>query len=456
MLARNPHIEDLKAITGDYRDILLSTMDFIADRYESDKEYHWIDTKLNIHSGEDFPQWDPLGSRDIVYSWIQGRGLESLTLHSKWIKDNYSDNTALNLVQRLESIIEEVADSTEQARELNSGHLFFFMNPKGEALNMGNDGSWVKKQINPEGLWNTSDIFASRGLFAASLITGSKEARFSSVEYVKNVLNGIIQGNFVTDQQPLSEGNPVATTSGRLSQSPWMLLIGSMTLLLKHGVPEALEWGIYAIRYILDKHVNINRKWEKLKDFDFVEYISADGDLWYNNKAVLSDPGHALEFVGLTLQFCFTAKSAEQLDTQKKLEIEEITSRMFPIFRRNFINGFNRKAKGIVKLLDLVSRKPINSQMPWWSLPETMRAALGCCKIVQNKADRTFCMKAYSLCHNSLFNNYIKENSPGLLAVQTRDNKGNIVDIIPAVPDADPGYHTGLTLIDCLEMINEQ
>ncbi|MCK5201338.1 MAG: hypothetical protein KAR21_23450, partial [Spirochaetales bacterium] len=100
-----------------------------------------------------------------------------------------------------------------------------------------------------------------------------------------------------------------------------------------------------------------------------------------------------------------------------------------------------------------VSRKPVNSRMPWWSLPETMRAALGCYQIVQDKADRSFCMKAYRLCHNSLFNNYIKKDSPGLLAVQTRDKKGNIIDSIPAVPDADPGFHTGLALIDCLEMM---
>jgi len=303
--------------------------------------------------------------------------------------------------------------------------------------------------------WNTSDLFVSRGLFAASFFSENLDDRPLSLEYIKKVSDSVKQGNFITDQQALAEGNPVTDIKGRFSQSPWMLLIGSMTLLLKQVELEALEMGIYAIRHILDKHVNKPGKWNNLEDFDYVEYITEDGDLWNDHGKVLSDPGHALEFVGLSLQFCSVAKSVMEASSEILLELEEITSQMFPLFHRNFINGFNRKTEGIVKLFDLVLRKPVNSQMPWWSLPETMRAALGCYQIVENEADRSFCMEAYSLCHNSLFNNYIKEDSPGLLAVQTRDEKGSIIDSIPAVPDADPGYHTGMVLIDCLEIIKQ-
>lgn len=178
--------------------------------------------------------------------------------------------------------------------------------------------------------------------------------------------------------------------------------------------------------------------------------------MWYTDGMVLSDPGHALEFIGLAARFLSAALSAVSLETRNKQELLEITSLMLPIFRRNFSNGFNLKAEGIVKLMDLVSRQTVNSQMPWWSVPETMRAALGCYEIAHNDADRSFCMKAYSLCHNTFMNNYIVSDSPGLLAVQTRDENGAIIDSIPAVPDADPGYHTGLSLIDCLEMIDEQ
>ncbi len=63
-------------------------------------------------------------------------------------------------------------------------------------------------------------------------------------------------------------------------------------------------------------------------------------------------------------------------------------------------------------------------------------------------------MESYSLCHNAFFRNYLHENSPGRLALQSRDENGNVIDSIPAVPDADPGYHTGLALIDCISMID--
>ena len=39
------------------------------------------------------------------------------------------------------------------------------------------------------------------------------------------------------------------------------------------------------------------------------------------------------------------------------------------------------------------------------------------------------------------------------MAYQTVALDGNPVDIIPATPDADPGYHTGLSLIDMLDCV---
>ena len=39
-------------------------------------------------------------------------------------------------------------------------------------------------------------------------------------------------------------------------------------------------------------------------------------------------------------------------------------------------------------------------------------------------------------------------------AAQTLDADGRCVDRVPATPDADPGYHTGLSLIDCLQRLD--
>ncbi|MCK5201794.1 MAG: AGE family epimerase/isomerase [Spirochaetales bacterium] len=303
--------------------------------------------------------------------------------------------------------------------------------------------------------WNFSDIFVSRGLFAEYLISGKSELQLSAIEYIQNIFLGVKEGKFVTDQLSFAVGNPVGAVRGRLSHTPWMILIGSMTLLLKHNVSDALELGIYIIRYILDNHVNMNGKWPNLKEYDYVEFINSNGDLWYTDGVVLSDPGHSLEFVGLASRFLSAAKSKNLWKLKKKQELEEITFVLFSVFHRNFTNGFNYESGGIVKLKDLITHSWLNREMPWWPLPETMRAALGCYEIVQNDIDKAFCMESYSLCHNSFFGHYITDNSPGMLAIQTRNSKGNTIDSIPAVPDADPGYHTGLALIDCIELINK-
>ena len=38
------------------------------------------------------------------------------------------------------------------------------------------------------------------------------------------------------------------------------------------------------------------------------------------------------------------------------------------------------------------------------------------------------------------------------MAYQTRNEAGQVVPVIPATADADPGYHTGLSIIDVLEI----
>ncbi len=453
MLKQNPVIEDLCTVTGEYREILISSMNLIADRYGRDLDYPWIDTKFNTITGKDFLNEDPLRNRGIVYSWIQGRGLESLVIHIKWILNNYTDSKTFLLTKKLNRIVLVVAESVKTAVKLNGGHLSFFMNPLGKALFRGIDGNMEERDLTKNNLWNISDIFGSKGLFAASLISGIEIDRLSSIEYINNIVTGIINGNFITDQQPLAEKNPVTAVKGRLSHAPWMLSIGSLTLLLKNGESEALSSGIRAIQYILDNHINIAGKWENLEENDYIEYIKTNGELWVSEGCVLSDPGHALEFVGLTSRFLSTAFSLKNLENKTKQVLSEISSHLFPIFQRNFTNGFNRKAEGITKLIDLISRQAVNKLMPWWSLPETMRAALGCYEIVQREEERKFCLEAYSLCHNSLMHNYIQTESSGLFSVQNRDEDGKVIDSISAVPDADPGYHTGIALIDCLDMI---
>ena len=91
--------------------------------------------------------------------------------------------------------------------------------------------------------------------------------------------------------------------------------------------------------------------------------------------------------------------------------------------------------------------------MPWWSLPETLRAALGACRVVAADRRPRF-VEIARKCSNAFLSNFVR---PGLhlMAYQTIDSDARPIDVIPATPDADPGYHTGLSIIDYLDWLEE-
>ena len=122
------------------------------------------------------------------------------------------------------------------------------------------------------------------------------------------------------------------------------------------------------------------------------------------------------------------------------------------VFMRNFRNGFSPEVGGICKSFDLVSRKPINDEMPWWNLPETMRAAAELMVLYPNCDGRDDIIEALVACSNGFMRSFVNPDVH-LMAYQTVDRTGKPVDVIPASPDAGPGYHTGLSLIDMLDCL---
>ena len=88
--------------------------------------------------------------------------------------------------------------------------------------------------------------------------------------------------------------------------------------------------------------------------------------------------------------------------------------------------------------------------MPWWSLPETVRAAALAIKFTGD----TSLVEIIKDCSEAFFNGYVREDRHSM-AVQTRNAAGEVVPVIPATPDVDPGYHTNLSIIDALPVICE-
>ena len=119
-------------------------------------------------------------------------------------------------------------------------------------------------------------------------------------------------------------------------------------------------------------------------------------------------------------------------------------------FASHYAIGRQLPAGGIIKSCDLLSGKVLNSDMPWWSLPETIRAAALAIDFTGDESLK----EIVTVCAEDFFKGYVRPECHSM-AVQTRDAAGNVVAVIPATPDVDPGYHTNLSLIDAIPVIRK-
>ena len=406
-------------IINESQSLIRSTLEFILDR--SDKI---INTKLSVITGKDFTgDPEPYKQADVIYTWIQGRGLEALAGHAKL----YADDRDLRL--RIRKLALETMGRMEAIRSLNDNRMFFSFNLHGTP----------NGKILPES--NFSDLFYSKGLLCVSSFYQLNDVVKEAEAYFLRTIEDIGKDYFLSDQQAFDPKNPVSPVPGKLLQGPRMIALGGLASAYDHtGNTDYLLTAQTFINHIIKYHTKDNG--------DFWEAIDLDRKPWFDDGMLLSDPGHALEFVGLSLKCllrmldCGVPALAEYASSLRSFYLV--------LLKCNFANGFNHEAGGICKSFDLISRTTVNSDMPWWSLPETMRAAALTLEFCGDDRDVS---EILELCADAFFNNYVNPGA-GNLQYQTRAADGSIVDTIPAVPDVDPGYHTNLSLIDMIDSLN--
>ncbi len=450
LLPENPTLAQLQNIVPDYQAMLVEVMTALAERYERRPDYPFIDTKLDLISGDDFPDDDPVRGLDTIYGWIQGRGLEALALHLLWL---HRHPIAADLPPRLARMMSDLLMQLRRMRARNAGHLHFFMTPDGEPFTLDANGrqrTFVPELDTPYGY---SDLFCAKGMYATARVLGDVEAAAEARAYCLAVDEAVHQGNFTSDQQPLDPQNPVQPVPGRHLHGPYMLQLGTAALMASlEADASCVEFGLRQIRYEMAHHINLHGRHAKLHDNDFWEAIDDGGQPYLDaNFHIVCDPGHALEYVGLALKFTQAVNQTQLATAAQQKEIADIEAAMPAILQHNFACGFQPGSGGICKAFDLLSRRPINTDMPWWNLPETLRAALLCHNVAAAETRQT-CLAIFAACHNAFTRHYVRPDLH-LMAVQTRSAQGRPVPVIPATADADPGYHTGLSLIDVLETL---
>jgi hypothetical protein len=442
ILPEKASMADYVNVGQDYEQMLVSVMQMLVDRF--DPSYPFVNTKLSMLTGFDFSVDDAIRGHDAVYGWIQGRGLEAMAGHASWFQKR---GLASSLIPPLLDMMRLVLDRVCQMWRQNGERLWFFMLPDGRPYGLSHEGRPEVFTLTPDMSYGFSDLFASKGMYAASCCLGGEGAKKESLRYIEAVDDAIWQGRFENDQVTLDPKNPVMPAPGRIMHGCFMIHLGTAAMLVLQGNPSGVDMGLRLIRHELANYVNLRGRVSYLEEGDMWEAVGED-DLPYRetNAAVLSDPGHALEFVGLALKFTGAAKASGLLDEKQDREVADFEIVMPTILERNFRNGF--LGKGISKAFDLVSRKPMNTDLPWWNLPETMRAAVFCKKSLAGKREWSMCDEVFRQCHNAFVGHFVR---PDLMAFQTIDASGKPVDVIPATADADPGYHTGLSMIDVLD-----
>ena len=396
----------------------------------SNLDYPFIDSKFDIVTGRDFgPEDEYFRRRDCIYAWIQGRGLESFAGHASWYRNAGNDDLARNIAETLRRI----ATNLESCRLAAGGRLPFAFRP---------DGSPVWPQEPSAG--NFSDLFYSKGLFATGTLLRHVPWQNDGEEQFRQVLAAIRNREFRTDQHAFDEKNPVSHIPGKYPQGPRMIALGGLALFAKARPTEAfwLDTAAEFIQYILDHHINTGQILG-LQKYDFVEALDEQQQPWQDGERLLCDPGHALEFIGLATK-CLLIMQEQQRNQSLLQRCRELFPNLFlHLFRLGFA-----AAGGIVKSYDLLARKPTNDDMPWWSLPESMRAAAELL-VFCPEADAAAILDCYHQAAEAFLGGYLQNNS---FACQTLDASGKISSAIPAVPDADPGYHTNLCLLEVLAL----
>ena len=451
-LPTRPDLATVCGVAPFYEQWLPLVVEWIVARFEADPDHPFLDTKYDVPGRRDFAADDPFRGKNAVFGWIQGRGLESLVVHAEWLAQVQAAVSYRDLVGRINRVVESLSRTLCEVRERNAGHVHFLMDRDGSPRSDG--GAPADRDH-----YSFADIFCAKGLYAAAHHRADEPAIRQARDYLVAIAESLWEFGFRSLQ--FKPGLPVSNDDPRLvrQEGPFMIFLGALALMAeREGGAWCTETGLRIIDRILSCHTASTDMPPLARRGDMWETVDEHDRPLLHDGRLQSDPGHSIEFVGLASRFLRAIERREGLEARDAERIRAARARLPDVLFANFENGFRSDVEGITKTVDLVRRDPVDPTLPWWSLPETMRAA------AQVLADhsgldgsasvRERCLSVFAVCHNALVRRYLVPGNPPLW-VQTRSADGRIVDVVPACPDVDPGYHTNLSIIEALRLFDE-
>lgn len=359
----------------------------------------FLNTKQNSLTLRDYGCEDGVRGPDFTYGWIQGRGLEALAGHAEFFERDLPPlSEKLDIAGR--RLYELIA-----ALQKPDGHAYFCYDRDMQPVYADAAGR-VHAQQKPEPIYSYSDAFVAKGLVAAASRYRLPDLA-DHLAYLDRVVASIEIGRFQMDERrPLSLDSLAAQAD---DFGPRMILLGAAGMLKRFGHTAHLAYADRFISHVVDRH------------FD-----AATGLLRNGSGEDSCNIGHGIEFVGFALDYLDDNVDPALIETLERILVSS--------FDKGFVGP------GIAATISLATSEPQSPYCPWWSLPETIRAAA----LTHQRTGSAASLRIWETAHAAFFENYWRGTPP--IAYQTMTKQGP-VDFVPATPDLDPGYHTGLSLL---------
>jgi mannose/cellobiose epimerase-like protein (N-acyl-D-glucosamine 2-epimerase family) len=227
-----------------------------------------------------------------------------------------------------------------------------------------------------------------------------------------------------------------------------MLMQGAVSLAARQALAPAARQQVFDCAAEFAGDV-LHRHWDAATGV-FAENI----DRRTGARQELLDPGHAIEFAGLGLSAARSMQADPAAAARHAGLLAEARREMPRILTSAFATGWNRRHPGLLKKAHNRTAAPIIDQMPWWNLPETMRAAAYAAAGAAGEVEKKRYHAILIRCHNAYFTQYPNRNY-FLFPYQTLDGAtGRVLDVAPAVPEGDPLYHANLSLLEMLDVLS--
>lgn len=365
----------------------------------------FVDTKVHSISLRDYGPQDGWRGPDVTFGWIQGRALEAIVTHAAFFAQEDPE-----LARDLDAAGRALYGALDRLFAAH-GHGYFAYDR--DLVPVWPDAAGVlHRQAEAGPLYTFSDTFVLKGLVAAATRYAPDDVNRHTA-LLLDVVAAIEDGRFVSDERQRLDA--AAAAGIRDEYGPRMILLGAASMLRALGLEQAASFGRRFIDHVLARH------------------RAAGGALADVPGEDVSNPGHAMEFVGFGLEWLHGHESPGTVAALR--EVLLASARI----------GFH--GPGISARVVLSTGAPLTPACPWWSLPETVRAAA----LSYERTGDADVLSVWRKAHGLFFSRYWRGDPP--IAYQTLTEEGP-ADIVPATPDLDPGYHTGLSLLAAVGVID--